>query len=108
MPPLDAERVVLTKTGAAIAAVGPEIFNVEPALKPYHPIHKMKVPSACRTVECFAMGSGGGSLSLPHQGSRGFSLRSMKRSGRGPIITAPTSPCDWAKGSMIGDWAHVA
>merc|ERR1711965_1026054 len=58
MPPHEAEMVVVAKTRAAVAVARPVIASVEPALKPYHPIHRMNVPSAWSTLECPGIGSG--------------------------------------------------
>jgi hypothetical protein len=47
IPPEQADRVVTTTTRPAVFAVSVLMARVEPALKPYHPSHRIKVPSTC-------------------------------------------------------------
>jgi hypothetical protein len=47
IPPVQADRVVTTTTRPAVFAVSVLMARVEPALKPYHPSHRIKVPSTC-------------------------------------------------------------
>ena len=47
IPPVQADKVVTTTTRPAVFAVSVLMARVEPALKPYHPSHRIKVPSTC-------------------------------------------------------------
>ena len=87
---MDPESVVRMKTGAAVAAPAPLIMIVEPALKPYQPIHRMKVPRACSTVLWPGISIGGGSGGPPQVGRRNLLYGGVNRPGRGPMTAAPT------------------
>ena len=94
--PLDAARVVVHTTRAAVDADDPVIESVEPALKPYQPIHRINVPSAWRTDEWPGSGSGLSGRQQPHEAAHeapSYGLPSsaavMKRPGRGPMTAAP-------------------
>lgn len=95
IPPHDAESVVVAKMRAAVAVASCVMPRVEPALKPYQPNHRMKVPSACNTLEWPSIGIGFGLPSraqgqppqtareAPSSGS--FMPVVMKRPWRGPM-----------------------
>ena len=58
IPPKEAEIVVVAKIRAAVAVAAPSMASVEPALKPYQPIQRIKVPRACSTDEWPGRGNG--------------------------------------------------
>jgi len=51
-PPEAADNIVLIETIDAILAASPVIDNVDPALKPNHPNHKIKVPITTKGILC--------------------------------------------------------
>ncbi len=52
MLPLAAAKVVVTAQRDATSPYpAGEIFRVLPGLKPYHPVHRMKVPKTCKLTE---------------------------------------------------------
>ena len=81
MPLVDAARVVVHTTRAAVDADEPVIESVEPALKPYQPSQRIIVPSTWSTCEWPRMWIAGPRRPL---------TVIAKRPRRGPMIAAPT------------------
>mmetsp|Transcript_1449 Transcript_1449/g.4988 ORF Transcript_1449/g.4988 Transcript_1449/m.4988 type:complete len:208 (+) Transcript_1449:413-1036(+) len=73
--PVAAAMVVVTAVRPALSEAPPEMTSVETQLKPYHPTHRMSVPSVWKMGDCPTM--------VPSVPS------GLKRPLRGPIIHEP-------------------
>ena len=77
IPPEEAATIVFTDTIEAASGLDPVIDKVEPALKPNHPNHKIKVPITYKGTLCAL---------------KRCSLPALNLSVLGPAIAAPINP----------------